>query len=110
MNICCKDVYEEVDLRKEKYENIQFSIEDNTLKYFEDEGVFHVFDKKDVEESEKKIKELKAKIEVKEKRIGIYQDKIRKIDELLENMKKVLIMDEKEQQYIDILGKNQEKE
>ena len=55
----------------------------------------------------KELEDLKLKIKLKDKEIDEYQIKLKDLDKKLANMEKVLIMDEKEQQYIDFLGKNQ---
>ena len=44
------------------------------------------------------------KIEEKEDKIKLYSKKIRDLDLKLANLEKVLLMDDKEQQYIKLLG------
>ena len=112
MNICCGEALDNnIDLRKSGYDDIYLTLDNTTLKFFEKDGVFRVLDTDDetgdLGMKKKELEDLKLKIEIKNKEIEDYQIKLKDLDKKLANMEKVLLMDEKEQQYIDFLGKNQ---
>ena len=114
MNICCGENTDEHNLVKrgeiDKDEikdyrilyddNIYLYLEPTKLKFHEIPGLFHVDDIKSSESHE-----LKMKIEEKKDKIKLYSKKIRDLDLKLANLEKVLLMDDKEQQYIKLLGK-----
>ena len=119
MNICCGENTDEHNLVKrgeiDKDEikdyrilyddNIYLYLEQTKLKFHEISGVFHVDDIKPSGSQKKEIDELKMKIEEKKAKIKLYSKKIRDLDLKLANLEKVLLMDDKEQQYIKLLGK-----
>ena len=122
MNICCGENTDKHDLvnRKQKikvkdklidyiieYDNkIYLTLEQTKLRFNEIPGVFHVDDIIPSGSQIKNYDELKMKIEEKEDKIESYSKKIRDLDLKLANMEKVLLMDDKEQQFIHLLGQN----
>ena len=117
MNICCGEATDGKNLvirREEKGELIDYKInyedkiyltlEQKKLRFYENPGVFDL-DKIEPSGNQKKIyDELKSKIIEKEEKIDIYKKKIKDLDLKLANMEKVLLMDDKEQQYIKLIG------
>ncbi len=108
MNICCGEVLDNTDLKKCPFDNIILKLDKTTLKFLEKKGIFTVLDNDeengDISNKKKEINDLQLKLETKEREIEDYQSKINDLDDKIENMKKILLMDEKEQQYINILG------
>ena len=108
MNVCCgSNLGGKPDLTNDE---IFLNLEKTTLKFNEEKGVFTIFDIQDESSPLKKkkdeIRELKHQIKQKEKEIKDYKAKIEEINAKLENMDKILLMDEKEQQYIFYLAGN----
>ena len=116
MNICCGENTDKENLvkRGEKDELIDYKIlyddkiyltlEQTKLLFHEIPGVFDVDEIKPSESQKKNYDELYMKIEEKEDKIKLYSKKIRDLDLKLANMEKVLLMDDKEKQYIKFLG------
>ena len=108
MNICCGNDTNDVSLI-DNFDKTRFIISkaqfefDGNYKLINDEGDDILVSKKN------QIDSLKKQIKIKDEKIDILKIKIRDLDEKLKDMYKVIIMDDKEQQYIDTLGKLQEK-
>ena len=115
MNICCSEGLDNVDLRKRGFKDdiIYLRLDKTILRFYEKEGVFRVLDSDDVggDLGDKKLEleELKKKIKKKDEEITFYELKLKDLDAKLANMEKVLLMDDKENQYIELLGENNAK-
>ena len=115
MNICCSEGLDNVDLRKTGFKDdfIYLRLDKTILRFYENEGVFRVLDSDDVggDLGNKKLEleELKKKIKKKDEEITFYELKLKDLDAKLANMEKVLLMDDKENQYIELLGENNAK-
>ena len=114
MNICCGEALDNnIDLQNTKYDEILITLDKTTIKFFEDEGVFKVYDTDDergaLGKKKQEIEDLKLKLELKDKEIEDYEIRIEDLDKKIKNMEKILLMDEKEQQYIGLIGENNKK-
>ena len=108
MNICCGETLDGIDLRENGFDKINLKLDKTLLQFYEKEGVFQVLDT-EVEngklwDKKNEIKELKLKIEKKNKEIDEYQIKLNDLDKKIKNMEKIILMDEKENQYIEQIG------
>ena len=110
MNICCGETLDGLDLRKKGFDTIDLKLDKTILQFYEKEGVFQVLDTDDkngkIWEKKNELKELKIKLEKKNKEIDDYLIKINDLDKKIKNMEKIILMDEKENQYIEQLGQN----
>ena len=111
MNICCSEGLDNVDLRRKGFdEKIYLKLDKTILRFFEKDGVFRVLDSEDetgdLGNKKAELEGLKKKIKIKDDEISFYELKIKDIDKKLADLEKVLLMDDKEQQYIELLGEN----
>ena len=87
---------------------ITLTLDDTKLRFYEDPGEFKVIEKIDETGDEgfknKELNELKVKIASKKEKISFYEKKIKDLDYKLKNLKRVLLMNDREQQYINVLG------
>ena len=134
MNICCGGGLQPEDLSKLPYENVVVKIkdkskpekkkgnkdedeeeedeedEDKKEKILEEyifnhtKGIYEFKNSKSENEKNLEIEKLKKTLEKKEKEKSDYEKKIRDLDLKLENMEKILLMDIKENQYINLIG------
>ena len=108
MNICCGDRLLPEDDYKD-YDDILLTLNKTTLKFNNEEGKFYVLDtdddNTDLNVKKKVLDELKLKKEAKEREIQDYLIKIKDLDLKLEQMERLLIQDEKEQEYIEFIAK-----
>ena len=131
MNICCGGGLLPEDLSKLPYEDIEVKIkdkkkpeekkvnkddddeeedEDDEEKILEKyifnhkKGIYEFKNSKSENEKNHEIEELKKILEKKRNEKLEYEKKIRDLDLKLENMEKILLMDIKENQYINLIG------
>ena len=108
MNICCGDELTGDDDINE-YDDIYLKLNKTTLKFNNEEGKFYVLDtddaNTDLNDKKRLIDELRLKKESKEKEFQDYLIKMRDLDLKLEQMEKLLFQDEKEQEYINLIGR-----
>ena len=108
MNICCGDELTGDDDINE-YDDIYLKLNKTTLKFNNEEGIFYVLDtddaNTDLNDKKRLIDELRLKKENKEKEFQDYLIKMRDLDLKLEQMEKLLFQDEKEQEYINLIGR-----
>ncbi len=112
MNICCGDnVGYNKDL-SDRYDPLYLALSDTILKFDESEGVFHVYDSNEsrgfINDKQNIITELKEEIELKDEEIKDYKKKIYDLDDKIKKMEEILLIDEKEHQYIGLIGENNE--
>ena len=112
MNICCgENIGHNKDLT-DKYDPLYLTLSETTLKFDENEGVFHVYDSNEsrgfLNDKQQLIIELKEKLELKDEEINDYKNKISDLDDKIKKMEEILLIDEKEQQYIGLIGENNE--
>ena len=110
MNICGGSDKNDAPLDENFDEKILLLI---SQRQFEFDGHYRLIKDEGDEElnsRKKEIEELKQKIQLKEDKIDNLKKKIKDLDLKLKNMYKVIIMDDKEQQFIDTLGKFQNQE
>ena len=92
---------------KLKFEKITFNLIETKFTFDEVKGVFKLEDTKKLNIKKKEIDEIEKKLKEKNEKMYEYNEKIKKLNLKLKNMEKVLLLDDKEQQYIHLLGKNQ---
>ena len=113
MNVCCGAAFDNnIDLTKREYDEVLLNIEKTTLKFNEPKGIFMISEILDenhpLNKKKSEIEDLKSQIKKKKLEIKDYKSKIEELNEKLETMSKILLIDEKEQQYIHFLGQNNE--
>ena len=112
MNICCGENIEHNKDLSDKYDPLYLTLSDTTLKFYEKEGLFHVYDsnesKEYINDKQQIIEDLKIKLEQKDEEIEDYKGKINDLDYKIKKMEKILLIDAKEQQYIGLIGENNE--
>ena len=114
MNICSSEGLDNVDLRRKGYDDkIYLKLDKTILRFFEKDGAFRVLDSEDetgeLGSKKAEIEGLKNKIKIKDNEISFYELKLKDIDRKLADLEKVLLMDDKEQQYIELIGENNNK-
>ena len=105
MNICCGGGMEKEDL---KFEDFKVIVENGVLEFDNNEGVFKYKDAKKIKETKKEKSKLKKEIEDLEDECQNYREKIKEMDGKIKNLEKILLMDMKENQYIQIIGEKTE--
>jgi len=109
MNICCGDNIGHKDL-PDRYDDIFLTLTDATLKFYENEGVFHLYNSNHtggvLNDKEILLEDLKIKLKQKNEEIEDYHNKINDLDDKIKKMEKILLIDEKEQKYIELIGEN----
>ena len=107
MNIC---IGENLGMRRlDKLDNFLLNLDDSTLIFLADKGVFELYDNNMKGASGPKKKEyedLKLKLAQKERQIEDFNLKISELDKKIADLEKVLLQDDRERQYIRILGEN----
>ena len=97
--------------------NVNLSLEDTPLNmdkteliFLINKGFYALYDINDENNpyghKKKEIDDLKSKINERNNEIIDYKKKIEDLNNKIKYMEKILLMDEKEQQYIKILGEN----
>ena len=107
MNVCCSGkTNEEFSFAKSPFDQIFLNLDKTQLKFVK-EGYFTAYDSENDKIKENKdIIELEKQIDSKQQEILKYENKIHNIKRKLNNMEKILLIDQKEQQYINIIGEN----
>ena len=109
MNICCQGLdYDDTRITDAKLDEIILKIDKASLKFSDEEGVFQLLDDdSSVSVGAKKleIKELKDKLSQKDKEIEDYNEMIQNLNDKIIAMEKMLLMDQKEQLYIQKLAR-----
>ena len=112
MNICCGDNTGHNKDLTDKYDPLYLTLSETTLKFDENDGLFHVYDSNEsrgyINNKKQLIEDLKIQLESKDKEIEDYHIKINDLDYKIQQMEKILLIDEIEQQYIDLIGENNE--
>ena len=108
MNVCCgENVDRIVDL---PLEDVPFNIDKTELKFLVGRGYYVVYDTNDENnpygQKKKELNDIDLKMQEKNKEITDYKIKIEDLNNKIKYMEKILLMDEKEQQYIQHLGEN----
>ena len=70
-------------------------------------GIFKLKGTKESIIKNKENDEIEKQLNEKNEKMNDYKEKIKKLNHKLKNLEKVLLLDDKEQQYIHLLGKNQ---
>ena len=110
--MCCNDKAEKVDLRNQKFENINLNINKSNLQFFpyENYGIFRLTsaisndNSPELNDLNKQLSEIKKDIDVKGKRIELLKNKIEEIDQKIDAMNQILNIDVSEKEYITELG------
>ena len=102
MNICCEG---ELPYEKLDYEDVKVNVEEGELEFDTKNGVFKYKDIKKEEQNKEEMNNLDKELEDKEKEKSDYLEKIKDLDLKIKNLEKILLMDMKENQYINIIGK-----
>ena len=106
MNIC---IGENLGMRRlDKLDDFLLNLDDSTLIFRSDKGVFELYDANNMKGGPKKkeYEDLKLKLAQKEREIEDFNLKISALDKKIANLEKVLLQDDRERQYIRILGEN----
>ena len=109
MNICCGEGLDKGPLKK--FDDLYLTLDETTLIFLADKGIFDVYDSDDEKiglgSKKKEYEDLKIRLEIKEKEEEDWNRKLNELDKKLANMEKVLLQDDREKQYIRVLGENQ---
>ena len=102
MNICCRN-----DMMKEKpeFSDIEVFLEEGTLKFDYYDGVFKYQNTKVIKEQKEEEEDLDNRLMKLNKEKEDYELKIRELDLKIKNLEKIILMDMKEKQYIQYIGK-----
>ena len=110
MNVCCSSgrLNETFNFTESLFDKIFLDFDKTRFRYIEKDGYFTIPDlfNEDNIKKNKDIIELETKIDLKKDEIKEYEKKISNLQNKLKNMEKILLIDQKEQQYINELGKN----
>ena len=108
MNVCCSSgrLNETFNFTESDFDEISLDFDKTRFRYIKD-GYFTIPDlfNEDNVKKNKDIIELETKIDLKKDEIKEYEKKISNLQNKLKNMEKILLIDQKEQQYINELGK-----
>ena len=102
MNACCGN---EMLVESPIFNDIEFKLEEGSLIFDNEEGVFKYEDTKQKNAKKEEIENLGKKIKEIEKEKEEYQIKIKELDMKINNMKKLLSLDMRENEYIKVIGK-----
>ena len=105
MNVCCGN---EMFVEKPTFNNIEFKLEEGILKFDNKAGYFKYEDTKQKNAKKEEIENLGKKLKEIEKEKEDYEIKLKELDLKINNMKKLLSLDMRENQYIKIIGKKTE--
>ena len=100
MNVCCGN---QLASEKLEYNDIEFNLKQGTLKFDNDIGVFKYEDTTKKKEKEEEMENLQKKLIQIKKEKKDYETKISDLDTKIENMKKILSIDIRENQYIKLI-------
>ena len=108
MNIC---IGENLGMRRlDKLDDFLLNLDDATLIFLANKGVFELYDTNNMkgapESKKKEYEDLKLKLAKKEREIEDFNLKISALDKKIANLEKVILQDDRERQYIRILGEN----
>ena len=92
-------------IEKPEFSTIEVKLEEGTLKFDNGEGVYRYENTKKVNENKNETENLEQKLEQIEKQKEEYEMKINDLDLKIKNIEKILLMDIKENQYIQLIGK-----
>ena len=105
MNICCGGVLEP---EKQEFEKIEVEVENGHLVFDNEKGVFTYKNTQQIKEEKNEKENLKKELEELDKEKENYEEKIKELDLKIKNLEKILLMDMKENQYIQIIGEKTE--
>ena len=105
MNIC---IGENLGMRPlNKIDDLLLNLDDSTLIFMANKGVWELYDNNMRGGPKKKENDdLKLKLANKEREIEDFTLKISALDKKIANLEKVILQDDRERQYIRILGQN----
>ena len=109
MNICCtNDFLDPTGLKEFTYNDIKVKTEEGIFIFNNSKGNYQYKNTELENKKKSKIEELEKILEEKEKKTKEHKKKIEELDLKLKDMKKIVIMDIKENQYITLIGKKTE--
>ena len=108
MNIC---ISENLGMKPlHKLDDFFLTLDDSTLIFLADKGVFELYDTNIMKGApgpkKKEYDDLKLKLEKKEREIENFNLKISALDKKIADLEKVILQDDRERQYITLLGQN----
>jgi len=91
-----------------KIDDLLLNLDDSTLIFMANKGVWELYDTNNMRGGPKKKEndDLKLKLANKEREIEDFTLKISALDKKIANLEKVILQDDRERQYIRILGQN----
>ena len=112
MNVCCGNTDNNTNLRDKPFQEILLNLDKTKYKFYEREGDFFIIDSTDennpLGQQKKEMNDLQSKIETKRKEIDDYKIKIGELSKKIANMETIILMDEKEHQYIELIGEKKD--
>ena len=105
MNICCGGVLEP---EKPDFEEIIVEVDKGHLVFDNKKGVFKYKNTQQIIEDKNEKENLKKELEELDKEKENYEEKIKELDLKIKNLEKILLIDMKENQYIQIIGQKTE--